>query len=257
MLKIMNTPRKVTVISSIFLLLIGGGCFYFFNKYNDKSSEESLAHTGNMLNGPKVTLTTTDGILVTARPYLVKNAKVGAVIIHDIDKDRSETMQFAEELAVACKCSTIAVDLRGNGQSGGSKDDFANMHQDALGGGEYLREQSAKDVYYIGFGLGAQVALEASNEARAPGLVIVSPDPGNRGINLIELINQYQGRLLVSASETDTDSNRMASKLFNTSQVKDRQFAEYKTGGHGIRMVYDTDLGKIISEWLTTLDSKQ
>ncbi len=42
----------------------------------------------------------------------------------------------------------------------------------------------------------------------------------------------------------------MASKLFNLSQVKDRQFAEYETGGHGIKMVYDTDLGKIIKDWL-------
>jgi pimeloyl-ACP methyl ester carboxylesterase len=159
-------------------------------------------------------------------------------------------MEFAEELAVACKCSTIAVDLRGHGQSGGSKEDFANMYQDAIAGETYLREQGVKDLSYLGFGLGAHVALKSAKEAEAKGLVIVSPDPDDRGIGSVESLAEYKGRLLASASETNPDSNRIASKLFNSSKVSDRQYAEYVSSGYGIRMVYDTDLGKIIQEWL-------
>ena len=142
------------------------------------------------------------------------------------------------------------MDLRGHGQSGGSKEDFTNMYQDALAGEKYLREQGVKNFSYIGFGFGAHVALKSAIEAKASGLVIVSPDQDDKGINSAELITQYKGRLLASAAETNVDSNRMASKLFNLSQVKDRQYAEYESGGYGIGMVYDTDLGKIIKDWL-------
>ncbi|MEX1112552.1 MAG: alpha/beta hydrolase [Candidatus Andersenbacteria bacterium] len=238
------------LIIALILLLMGGTAFYFINK-NNESIEQPQAQTNTALEGPKTTLTANDGTSITARPYLVKNAKIGAVIIHDIDKDRSETMQFAEELAKTCKCSTIAVDLRGHGQSSGSKEDFTNMYQDASAADKYLKEQGIKTVSYIGFGFGAHIALKAANEAEAKGLVIVSPDPDDRGLSSIDLITKYNGRLLVSASETDTEPNRIASKLFNLSQVKDRQYAEYVSGGHGIRMVYDTDLGKIIKDWLT------
>lgn len=240
-------PRLLIAI--LILILIGIGVFYLINK-NDKFAEQPQAQTNPALEGPKATLTASDGTSLTTRPYLVKDAKIGAVIIHDIDKDRSETMQFAEELAKACKCSTIAVDLRGHGQSGGSKEDFANMYRDALAAKKYLAEQGVEDISYIGFGFGAHIALNAAKESKPKGLVIVSPDPDDKVINSVGLIAEYQGRLLAAASETNTDSNRIASKLFNLSQVKDRQFAEYKSGGYGIRMVYDTDLGKIIQEWL-------
>lgn len=231
------------------LVLIGAGALYILNK-NDKPTEQPQVQTNSRLEGPKVTLKTDDSTSITARPYLVKEAVIGVVIMHDIDKDRSETMQFAEELAVACKCSTIAVDLRGHGQSAGNKDDFANMYQDALVAERYLKEQGVKTLAYIGFGFGAHIALKAATETKTQRLVIVSPDSNDRGLSSTNLIVKYDGRLLVSSSKADLDSNRMASKLFNLSQVRDKQFAEYESGGHGIRMVYDTDLGKIIKDWL-------
>jgi dienelactone hydrolase len=239
---------RLLFILCIFISIVAVS-FYFINK-DEGSPKQPLTQTNTALDGPKATLTAADGTIITARPYLVKKAEVGAVIIHDIDKDRSETMQFAEELAKACKCSTIAVDLRGHGQSGGSKDDFANMYQDGIAAKDYLTEQDVKSIYYVGFGLGAHIALRASVDSEAKGLVIVSPDPDDKEIGSSRLVGQYKGRLLASSSKADSDSNRIASKLFNLSQLKDRQFAEYETGGHGIRMVYDTDLGKIIKDWL-------
>lgn len=235
------------------VVLIGGGLFYL-NARDGVPTKQPVSVANDSLNGPKTNLTAADGILITARPYLVKKAKIGVVIIHDIDKDRSETMQFAEELAVACKCSTIAVDLRGHGQSSGNKEDFKNMYQDGLTAGKYLKDQGARSLFYIGFGFGAHVGLKAAIESEAEGLVVVSPDQDDRGINSTDLIKQYDKRLLVAASKTDSSSDRIASKFFNLSQVKDRQFAEYESGGHGIKMVYDTDLGKIISEWLKQTD---
>jgi len=232
----------------LFILLAGGGIFYLLTS-DDGASQQPQARTSSALGGPKVALEAGDNTLITARPYLVKDAKNGAVIIHDIGKNRAETMQFAEELAKACGCSTIAIDLRGHGQSEGSKD-FNKMYLDAEVAGKYLQDEGVQTISYIGFGFGAYAALKAGIDTNAPAIVLVSPNKDDKGLKSTELITQYNGRLLIAASKTDGDSNRMASKLFNLSKVSDRQFAEYASGGHGIRMVYDTDLGKIIRDWL-------
>ena len=245
-MKIWRNRKNLLLIPFLGLLLTGGGIFYSVNK--EKPTDQSVTKNP-ALSGPKVTLRTADGTLITARPFLVKDATTGAVIIHDINKDRSETFQFAKELAVACKCSTIILDLRGHGQSGGSKE-WKDMYQDVEAAGEYLKGRGVQQITYIGFGLGAHVALKAGVDEQVPTIVLVSPDKDDKGLGSTKAILQYNGRLFIAASKTDGDANRMATKLFNLSQLGNKQFAEYETGGHGIRMVYDTDLGKVIKDWL-------
>lgn len=247
MKRVKRTPLKVIIALIMAFLAIGTGV-YLMTK--DKPSGQEQGPQAASSSEPRVLLRADDNTVIAVRPFLVKGAKIGAVIIHDIDKDRTETMQFAEDLAKACKCSTVAVDLRGHGQSEGETDDFTNMHRDAEVAEKYLRLQEAEKLFYVGFGFGARIALEAGGSARSSGVVLVSPDSDDKGVSSAKLIIKYRGRVLIAASETDADSNRIASKLFSLSQVKDRQYAEFKTGGHGIEMVYNTDLGKIIKDWL-------
>jgi pimeloyl-ACP methyl ester carboxylesterase len=242
--------NKKTIIVIIAVLIVAAvGALVLVNQ-GEEDAQQSQSQTSSALDGPKVSLRTDENTLVTARPYLVSDAKIGVIIIHDLQKDRSETMQFAEELAKTCKCSTIALDLRGHGQSQGVPDDYQKMYYDALVAQKYLEAQDAMDFYYIGFGFGAHVALHASAKAKAAGVVMVSPSIDDRGEKSDRLIEGYKGRVLTAAAKTDPDPNSMATKLFNLAQVQDRQFAEYERGGNGIEMVYNTDLGKLIKDWI-------
>lgn len=239
--------KWLAVAIAAILIVVAAGAVIIARQDNKQPVGQSGNASG--LDGPKVTLRT-DNTEITARPYLVKNAKTGIVIVHDLGKDRSSTMQFAEDLAKSGGFSTMAVDLRGYGQSRGDKDNYQAMQQDVAAAGEYLKLNGVQEVSYIGFGFGAQLALQAAVSQGSKAVILVSPSTDNRDINTDEQAKSYSGRFMVVASEDDSASNAMASRLFNLCQSKNKQYPEYKKGGNGTELIYNTDLGKIILDWL-------
>lgn len=240
-----------------FGLVLAISCLFLVGLLKTSDTDQPNSSSPNSSKDePKIVFRAEDGVQVAARPFLVKQAEIGVIIVHDLGQDRSRAMQFAEELASSSGSSTIAIDLRGHGQSSGRVDDYQNMRLDAEAAGKYLRLEGVKEVVYIGFGFGAHIALAAANEQKSPGAVLASPANDPKGILSIENAESYRGSLLVSAAEDDRDSNRAATEIFERSQSKNRQFAEYKSGGYGIELVYNTDLGKLIVDWLKKLDTE-
>src|SRR3990170_2254412 len=116
---------------------------------------------GDSKMSEKVNLTTTDGVNVVGSYVQAQNSKNTVVLLlHQLRKDKSIWNVLVEKLSTA-GFSSLAIDFRGHGESGGGHwEDFNMMIKDIEAAGKYLRDKNpTANLAIVGSSIGANLAL--------------------------------------------------------------------------------------------------
>ena len=130
----------------------------------------------------QVSLTTADGINISGSYVPSPNPNNTIVfLIHQLRKDKSVWDNLVQKLA-SSGFSSLAIDLRGHGQSSGgswedfSEEQFQSMLKDVEAGGRYLREKyPTANLSLIGSSIGANLALNYAAKNNVSSLILLSP----------------------------------------------------------------------------------
>ena len=208
----------------------------------------------------QISLKTEDGFEIIGSFYK-SQSDVGVVLLHMLNKNRNDWDVFAEQLQKE-GYSILSIDLRGHGQSlkkDGrtvewqmfSEKDFNDMILDVKAAKEFLEQKGVIKINLIGASIGANIALNyAAEDIEIKTIVLLSPGLDYRGVKTEENVKDYGNRpILIVASEDDEYSAISSKKLLELAIGK-KELKMYTNAGHGTRMFPNTDLDKIIIDWL-------
>lgn len=207
----------------------------------------------------KINLKTSDGVGIAANYFPAKNPVGWLLLVHMMPATKESWSDFARELQKS-GYSSVAIDLRGHGESEGGLDGYQRFsdaqHQagihDLEAAWEFLKSQGAqeKKIAVIGASIGANLALQflTLNPTIGGGVLLSAGD--YKGIDSGQLVKKLSPdqKLLLAASKLDERSggnNAEQNRQYYdaASQVKIRHLIIFEGAGHG------TDLFKLKSEY--------
>ncbi|MDP3901871.1 MAG: alpha/beta fold hydrolase [bacterium] len=195
-------------------------------------------------------LQTTDNIRIAYNYYPVDKPVGYLLLVHMMPATKESWVNFAT-LAQKYNLASIAIDLRGHGQSDGGPDGYRDFsdddHQksflDLVAATEQLKRFGAvdKNIFLVGASIGANLSLRYLAEYHsARAAVLLSAGLNYHGVNAAAFVPKLasgQGIVLV-ASEDDNRSggncatmNQQLAKLVSVNIVKEVMI--YRSGGHG------------------------
>ncbi len=195
----------------------------------------------------KIFLETKDGVKIAADLYEAKRPLGWLILFHMMPATKESWQDFAQE-AQNKGYESIAIDLRGHGQSDGGRDGFLNFsdaeHQksilDVQAAVDYLiknREATNDKISFIGASIGANLALQYITEhPEFQKAVLLSAGLNYKGIKtelMAKNLKAGQKVFFVSAEDDgpNTEQNRKLYELM-PNEV-DKKIQIYGTGGHG------------------------
>ena len=202
------------------------------------------------------TLATTDGYTLSYTFYNAGENTPAIILLHALNGSKADWDAFAKELQ-ANGYSSIAIDLRGNGQSSGdlssfTAEEYNGMVNDVAAAKEFLKKQKIDPlrIGIIGASIGANIGLKyAATDADIKGIILLSPGLDYQGVKTEDAMKSYGRSLLIVASSTDQYSAKSSQTLYELSPSGDLKF--FKVAGHGTEMFNEfTNLDQIILGWL-------
>lgn len=200
-------------------------------------------------NMEKVNFLSSDNKKIVANLFQVKNPKGWLLLSHMMPAVKESWNEFAQELQ-NLGYESLAIDLRGHGESEGGPDGFAKFTdaehqasiQDLEAGWKFLQSRGAvlEKTVMIGASIGANLSLQfATLHLDVSGVILLSP--GNyKGIDsgvLARKLSSAQKLLLVAsvkderAGGNNADTNK---EYYNAaSQVENRHLIIFDGAGHG------------------------
>lgn len=197
-------------------------------------------------------LKTSDGAEIAYDLYEVLNPKRWFVLVHMMPTTKESWADFAKQ-AQSAGVASIAIDLRGHGQSTGGPDGYQDFtdadHQKSLldiqAAADYLLEKGVQshNITLVGASIGANLVLkfivENPDFKRA---TLLSPGLNYRGIEALPLIKKLsagQGVWLVAADDDERsggNAGAVAKQLYEAvdGQIIERRGTVFAKGGHGI-----------------------
>jgi pimeloyl-ACP methyl ester carboxylesterase len=204
----------------------------------------------------RIKLQAADGSAVHAVTTIQSGSKRGVLMAHMLGRDSNDWIFLAKKLHQT-KFSTLAIDLRGHGQSGGAgttlnPEDYPAMIGDLEAGAAYLRKRGVTDISCVGASIGANLCAQlGARDPNIVNLVLLSPGLNYKGITSGDAIKGYGKRpVLIVAAEDDRFSPRAAAALEGVAQgqVHYELLAE---GGHGTKMLTRApSLENTVMSWL-------
>jgi alpha-beta hydrolase superfamily lysophospholipase len=202
----------------------------------------------------KLFLTTKDNIKIAADLYpAAEQARYGAssagwaVLIHMMPATKESWQDFATE-SQNLGYESIAIDLRGHGESDGGPEGFLKFsdseHQNSIldleAAIEYLvKERQAKrdNVIFIGASIGANLSLQYLVEhSEFKTAILLSPGLNYRGIKTESLVQKLKAdqKVFFVSAEDDGNNAKQNQKLFDLTPAGiEKQIKIYQAGGHG------------------------
>ncbi|MFO0605010.1 MAG: alpha/beta fold hydrolase [Polyangiales bacterium] len=198
-------------------------------------------------------------VVAGARPDL------GVVLVHQLGSSRREWQPLVDRLARGPAVTTLALDLRGHGDSvRGPRDEDVRWESfgtdparwmgaayDVMTAVTYLRAQGATRVVVVGSSVGATAALLAATATLPPGaaplldppevhgLALVSPGLAYRGVDIREPMDVWLSRgrpLLLLAGELDGPSAEAVSVLAPARALNVRREVFAGAAEHGVAL---------------------
>jgi pimeloyl-ACP methyl ester carboxylesterase len=151
-----------------------------------------------------IQLRAADGVIIAGTFYEAPGSAPAVVLVPMYTRTRDDWRAFAERLQ-ASGFSTLAIDLRGHGGSGGSPTPAPAMALDVRAAIDFLLARPAvRAVGVVGASLGASVALlAAADEPLVRGVALLSPATDYRGVRIDAAVKKYATRPLFLVASTD------------------------------------------------------
>ncbi len=212
-----------------------------------------------MASAEKINLTASDGQKISAIFYPVPDPRGWLLLTHKMPATKESWDSFAKEMQ-ATGYSSIAIDLRGHGESQGGPDGYMNFtdaeHQagilDLEAAWEFLKSQGATPdkVTAIGASIGANLSLQFLTMHHDIGGGVLLSTGNYKGIDSGALVKKLDAgqKLLLVASRKDeraTGNNAAQNQEYydSAAQVTTRHLVLFDSAGHG------TDLLKLEKEY--------
>jgi pimeloyl-ACP methyl ester carboxylesterase len=225
-----------------------------------------------------VDLKSTDRTPLKATYFAAAKPGPGVLLLHQSNRDRKSWDGEAAQLAAA-GFNTLTLDMRGFGESGGTRGDFKRMPEDVDAALEFLMSQPGVDRQVIGLGgagwLGVTYSAEAARRhpEEVKSLVLMSGETGRDGLHFLHQTPQLPELFVFSDQDEyppTQDAMKLlyvtasspSKKLVHYSAAEDAPWLWYETsdvarvpahGGHGTDMFQlHPELPGIILQWFVT-----
>jgi len=246
-MKLKKPALGAIIILVALITIIGLSGLNFLVPWNAQNyGQNSEAGQNENIVG-KILLTTKDNVKIAADLYAVENPVGWVVLTHMMPATKESWKNFAADLQKS-GYESLAIDLRGHGDSDGGPDGYANFsdaeHQKSIldleAGVDYLikyKGASADKISFIGASIGANLSLQyISEHSEFKTAVLLSSGLNYRGIKTEPMIkNLKSGQRIFFVSAKDDDANvEENQKLYElTPAGVEEKIQIYETGGHG------------------------
>jgi pimeloyl-ACP methyl ester carboxylesterase len=198
-----------------------------------------------------VDLKSSDGTPLKATYFPAAKPGPGVLLLHQSNRDRRSWDGMAAQLA-SVGINTLTLDMRGLGESGGTRAEFERMPEDVDTALEFLMSQPGVDPHVIGLGgagwLGVTCSVEAAR--RHPkdikSLVLMSGETGRDGLQFLHQASQFP-ELFVFSDEDEYPPTQDAMKLlYVTASSPNKKLVHYSAAEDASWLWYETsDVSKV------------
>lgn len=205
--------------------------------------------------GRGVTLTASDGTPIAATLYEPAARPAPAVVlVHMLGRTKDDWEDLADRLEGA-GAIVLAIDLRGHGRSGGSRDALPPMVDDVQSAVRWLAARPgvrADAIAVVGASLGANLALlAAADNPVVHALALLSPSLDYRGLRADAALMKKIGDrpMWLAASTEDPYALRTLKELAQGSGAREQRLSHGLA--HGTKLLSaDADLARSLVDWL-------
>ncbi len=245
-------PFKKSTISAIIIIvslatIFGLSGLNFLFPSNTQLPSDLESNDNQSTTVEKISLTTKDNIKITANIFKADNPKGWLVLVHIMPQTKESWSNLAKSLQ-SIGYESIAIDLRGHGESDGGPDGYLNFsdadHQKSISDLEaavdYLlenRNATSDKISFIGASIGANLSLRyISEHSEFKKAILLSAGLNYRGIKtepLVKNLKTGQGVFLIS-SRDDASNAEENQKLYDSVPSEaQKKIQIYESGGHG------------------------
>lgn len=208
----------------------------------------------------EIKLKTEDGFAIMGSFYEV-DSNSGVILLHMLNRNRNDWNDLSGKLQKE-GYNVLSIDLRGHGQSTDkdgrvvnwqtfSANDFNNMVLDVKATKQFLESKGIGNVSIVGASIGANIAVSyAAEDSEIRTVILLSPGLDYRGVKPDADVKDYGNRSLLIVASEDDEYSAMSSKNLIELAVGKKELKLYENAGHGTKMFSNTDLDRIIVEWL-------
>lgn len=193
---------------------------------------------------PKVVhFKTSDGWALAAKYAAPPKGGAVAILVHGVGASKEEWQPLEDELAKR-GIGTLAVDLRGHGESQKGEVVWPKAVEDLIAAARWAKEHGAGTVGFVGGSIGANLSSQAAPLVGAKWMVLLSPGIDYRGVACAP-----PGKTPTLAAAAPADAY-----AFRTAQLVGGQGATFvqTKGGHGAQMLIQPDFMQKLGDWIST-----
>ena len=197
-----------------------------------------------------VSLQSADGVHLAGYLEAAEGATHGVVLVHMSGRSGADWSFLSARMARSGMTSLV-VDLRGHGDSGGTADPLA-MVQDVRAAVDHLQAQGMEQISCVGAELGANLCLSAAAEdAQITSVALLSPRLEIEGVKALPAMSAIAGRPTLVVSATDVSQGSRCAELLDRVSKGTTDALVVTDAGVGTRMLSrDPGLENQLMEWL-------
>jgi alpha/beta superfamily hydrolase len=208
----------------------------------------------------EVNLITSDEMRI-AGIYIPGSLPFGAVLLHMMPADKSSFEDLAQRLSEV-GFHTLAIDLRGHGQSaGGDYQSFSDeQHQkaifDVMAAVDFLRKQNPDmQIGFVGASIGANLAMQYTAANPVSFLALLSPGLNYRGVEtgrLAVALPNLPVYFMSALDDSRVEGNAAQTEtLYNACASQKKTINILREGGHGTDMINNNqELAGQLVQWI-------
>lgn len=223
-----------------------------------------------MVENKKISFKTSDSLTIYGNWRDAGKASLAVLLLHMMPETKESWREFQEKL-FAAGYSSLAIDLRGHGESVVGPDghmdyrkfsdnEHAAKINDVVAAVSWMQKNGVEieKIVLIGASIGANLAIQfLAEHPDIPGAVALSPGLDYRGIVTMPLAKALgrSQKLFLTASDDDPESYNSAQKLNEISLAKTK-LKLFHNSGHGTNMFKtEPKLMDELLDWLKGIEN--